>query len=177
MEYFSQNLKNEENLVCVLCRAGRMPRETANAKHVWQNGNLGSSSPTLRLPNPEQWPRDPLPVQNGAQRPLRQCRAEPTLKPGLLFQACGCSNEQREYQNILHRGICHFTVCDMACITPNFGSYFHLKNNYCQNFTQDIVLIASILIYLQSTCCEVFAFCLFLLKYKRAQNRKERAVL
>lgn len=38
MEYFSQNLKNEEDLVCVLCRAGKMPRERTSAKHLRQNG-------------------------------------------------------------------------------------------------------------------------------------------
>lgn len=39
MKYFSQNLKNEEDLVCVLCRAGKMPRERTSAKHLRQNGS------------------------------------------------------------------------------------------------------------------------------------------
>lgn len=39
MEYFSQNLKNEEDLVCVLCRAGKMPRERTSTKHLRQNGS------------------------------------------------------------------------------------------------------------------------------------------
>lgn len=38
MEYFSQNLKNEKDFVCALCRAGKMPRERTSAKHLQQNG-------------------------------------------------------------------------------------------------------------------------------------------
>lgn len=46
MEYFSQNLKNEEDLVCVLGRAGKMPRERTSAKHLRQNG---TTEPEQRL--------------------------------------------------------------------------------------------------------------------------------
>lgn len=49
----------------------------------------------------------------------------------------------------------------MACKVPNFKILFLFKDNYGQNFIQDMCLIASLLIYLQSACCKAFGvlFC------------------
>lgn len=53
MEIFSQNLENEKNLVCVLGRAERMPRETATATQLWQNESPGIIKPSAQTSTPE----------------------------------------------------------------------------------------------------------------------------
>lgn len=60
MEIFSQNLENEKNLVCVLCRAERMPRETATAKQLWQNESPGIIQPNIQTSNQKQGVKDYL---------------------------------------------------------------------------------------------------------------------
>lgn len=84
MEIFSQNLENEKNLVCVLCSIERMPRETATARHLWQNESPGIIRPALRLPNHKQGVKDYLPW--GWSQPT------------------GCSNGWKD------DGICHLTA-------------------------------------------------------------------
>lgn len=49
----SQILENEKNLVCMLCRAERMPRETATAKYLWQNESPGIIQPNTQTSKPE----------------------------------------------------------------------------------------------------------------------------
>lgn len=89
MEYFSQNLKNEEDLVCVLGRAGKMPRERTSAKHLRQNGTT----------EPEQRLRDAAAVVVLLLRPP-PCSSVPQR----------CSKEFRGHQKTSHDGACHFTV-------------------------------------------------------------------
>lgn len=81
---FSQNLENEKNLVCVLGRAERMPRETATAKHLGRMRALGSSSPALRLQT--------------------RNKGSETTYPGARPNPPGCSNGGKD------DGICHLTA-------------------------------------------------------------------
>lgn len=82
MEYFSQNLKNEEDLVCVLCREGKMPRERTSAKHLRQNGTT----------EPEQGLRDAAavvlllraPPCSSTSRSVAQRSAEGIRKPRMV---------------------------------------------------------------------------------------------
>lgn len=92
MEYFSQNLKNEEDLVCVLCREGKMPRERTSAKHLRQNGTT----------EPEQRLRDAAAV-------VLLLRAPPCSSV-LLHQPQRCSKECRGHQKTSHGGACHFII-------------------------------------------------------------------
>lgn len=111
MEMFSQNLENEKNLVCVLGRAERMPRETATATHLGRMRALGSSSPALRLPNQKQGVRDYLPW--------------------------GSSQPTRLFKWVEGWWDLSFNCYDMTYVTPSFIIHFHLKRITGQIFTWD----------------------------------------
>lgn len=70
MEIFSQNLENEKNLVCVLCRAERMPRETATAKYLWQNESPGIIRSNTQTSKPETRVKDYLREAWGSSQSL-----------------------------------------------------------------------------------------------------------
>lgn len=97
MEYFSQNLKNEEDLVCVLCRAGKMPRERTSTKHLQQNGSTepgrGLRDATVLLVQ--------VPVLTCTQRSAERIR-KPRTVVLVIFPS------------------------DMACAIPKFIIYLHL---------------------------------------------------
>lgn len=112
MEMFSQNLENEKNLVCVLGRAERMPRETATAKHLGRMRALGSSSPALRLPHQKPGARDYLPW--------------------------GSSQPTRLFKWVEGWWDLSFNCYDMTYVTPSFIIHFHLKRITGQIFTWDI---------------------------------------
>lgn len=120
-------------------------------------GALGSSSTTLRLPNRKQVVKDCV------------------LEAWDSSQSTGCSNGWRKHQNTIHHGILTLNCYDMACVIPRFIIYFHLKIIIGTILLKICILIARTLIYLQSACCKVFGFCfaLFLLNYKRTQNRRQ----
>lgn len=150
MEIFSQNLENEKNLVCVLCRAERMPRETATAKYLWQNESPGI-------------------IRSNTQTSKPETRVKDYLREAWGFPIPGVFKWVEGRWDLSSNGY------DMAYVTPNFIIHFHLKRIIGKFLLEIHFLIASILIYLQSARCEMFGSCfvLFLLKGKRTQNRRE----
>lgn len=79
--------------------------------------------------------------------------APPPCSSVLLHQPQRCSKECRGHQKTSHGGACHFIIWygTRDIYVYNLSSFNH---NYEQNFTPDIFLIASILVFLWGRCCE-----------------------
>lgn len=99
----SQILENEKNLVCMLCRAERMPRETATAKYLWQNESPGIIQPNTQTSKPE------------------------TKGQDYLCEAWGSSQSMGLFKWVEGWWDLSFNCYGMAYVTPNFIIHFHLK--------------------------------------------------